>query len=105
MPVRCRRIIETLTPHAFCNHARIRFVLSAPHATVRTLLTIPIMPAFLTVKDAAKLTGKSPSSIRRVIYPIIHDDQHSDRTHVQPSVEDAMRLRIQGENFAAIPAP
>ena len=58
------------------------------------------MPAFLTVKEAANLTGKSPSSIRRVIYPIIHDDQHPDRTDVQPSVEDAMRLRMQGENFA-----
>ena len=58
------------------------------------------MPTFLTVKEAANLTGKSPSSIRRVIYPIIHDDQHPDRTHVQPNVEDAMRLRMQGENFA-----
>jgi hypothetical protein len=58
------------------------------------------MSAFLTVKEAAVRTGKSPSSIRRVIYPIIHDDNHPDRVQVQPSVEDALKLRMQGENFA-----
>ena len=58
------------------------------------------MPAFLSVKEAARRTGKSPSSIRRVIYPIIHDDKHPDRGHIQPSVEEAMQLRVKGENFA-----
>ena len=58
------------------------------------------MSSFLTVREAAKLTGKSPSSIRRVIYPIIGDDQHPDRTQIAPGVEDAKRLRTQGENFA-----
>ena len=58
------------------------------------------MAPFLTVKEAAQLTGKSPSSIRRIIYPIIHDDAHPDRGHVQPNVEDAMQLRVKGENFA-----
>lgn len=58
------------------------------------------MQEFLTVKDAARLTGKSPSSIRRIIYPIIHDDSHADRTHIEPSVEEVRKLRMQGENFA-----
>ncbi len=58
------------------------------------------MATFLTVKEAAGRTGKSPSSIRRIIYPIIHNDAHPDRKHVQPSVEDAMQLRVKGENFA-----
>ena len=58
------------------------------------------MTPFLSVKDAARLTGKSPSSIRRIIYPIIHDDAHLDRAQIQPSVEDAMQLRMKGENFA-----
>jgi hypothetical protein len=58
------------------------------------------MLPFLTVKEAARLTGKSPSSIRRVIYPIIHDDHHADREQVQPTVEDALQLRMKGENFA-----
>lgn len=58
------------------------------------------MPSFLTVKEAAKLTGKSPSSIRRILYPIIEDDAHPDRAHIEPSVEDAQKRRVKGENFA-----
>lgn len=58
------------------------------------------MPSFLTVKEAARFTGKSPSSIRRVIYPILHDDAHPDRVQIQPSVEEALQLRMKGENFA-----
>src|SRR5207253_3090856 len=58
------------------------------------------MPTFHTVKEAATLTRKSPSSIRRIIYPIIHDDKHADRKHVQPTVEEAKKLRLKGDNFA-----
>lgn len=58
------------------------------------------MTPFLTVKEAARLTGKSPSSIRRIIYPIIHDDAHADRMHIEPSVEEVLQLRVKGENFA-----
>ena len=76
------------------------------------------MSPFLTVKEAARLTGKSPSSIRRVIYPIIGDDQHEaagnvdgdaghqhyeqhrDRHHIQPNVDEVQALRLKGENFA-----
>lgn len=58
------------------------------------------MTQFLTVKEAARLTGKSTSSIRRVIYPIIHDDQHPDRREVQPDIEQVQQLRVKGENFA-----
>jgi len=61
--------------------------------------TLPLA-TFLTVKEASRITGKSPSSIRRIIYPIIHDDKHPDRTHIQPTVEEAMQLRMKGENFA-----
>jgi hypothetical protein len=58
------------------------------------------MPTFLSVREAAQRTGKSPSSIRRVLYPVIHDDEHADRKHIEPSVEDALKLRMKGENFA-----
>jgi hypothetical protein len=58
------------------------------------------MAGFLTVKEAAKLVGKSPSSIRRIIYPILEDDQHPDREHIEPSPEEAKTLRLKGENFA-----
>lgn len=58
------------------------------------------MAPFLSVKEAASRTGKSPSSIRRILYPIIHDDHHPDRHHIEPDVETAKALRLKGENFA-----
>lgn len=57
------------------------------------------MSEFLTVKEAAQKTGKSSSSIRRVIYPIVKDDSHPDRHHIQPTPAEARELRLQGENF------
>ena len=59
----------------------------------------PDMAKFLTVKEAAKLIGKSPSSIRRILYPILENDQHPDRKHIEPNPEDAKALRLKGENF------
>ncbi len=58
------------------------------------------MTTFLTVKEAARRTGRSPSSIRRLIYPILHDDSHPDRAHVEPNPAEAVRLRTKGEAFA-----
>lgn len=58
------------------------------------------MTNFLTVKEAAQLTGKSPSSIRRILYPILQDNRHPDRHHIEPDVATAKALRIKGENFA-----
>ena len=58
------------------------------------------MPAFLTVKEAAALTGKSPSSIRRIFYPILENPKHPDRHHIEPDEKDAKALRLKGETFA-----
>ena len=58
------------------------------------------MSNFLTVNEAAKLTGKSPSSIRRILYPILKSDKHPDRQHIEPTVAMAKSLRVKGENFA-----
>ena len=58
------------------------------------------MTTFLTVKEAAKLVGKSPSSIRRILYPILEDNRHPDRRHIEPDVATAKTLRVKGENFA-----
>lgn len=58
------------------------------------------MAKFLTVKEAAEITGKSTSSIRRIIYPILENDQHPDRSHIEPDVKTAKSLRVKGENFA-----
>lgn len=54
---------------------------------------------FLTVKEAAQLVDKSPSSIRRILYPIIHSESHPDRDQVEPSAADALALRVKGESF------
>lgn len=92
---------------------RFRYAAAGSHATLseqvadalRTgmlaaSLPSPIMTSFLTVKEASRLTGKSASSIRRIIYPIIRNDAHADRAHIQPSVEEVLQLRMKGENFA-----
>jgi len=60
--------------------------------------TLPWQP-FLTVKEASRITGKSAEFHPPHIYPIIHDDKHPDRTHIQPTVEEAMQLRIEGREF------
>jgi hypothetical protein len=72
-----------------------------PGAVVSEASIPPLsMTTFLTVKEAAKRTGKSPSSVRRIIYPILENDQHPDRHHIEPDVDEAKALRIKGENFA-----
>ncbi len=58
------------------------------------------MNAFHTVKEAALITGKSPSSIRRIIYPIIEAAAHPDRDQIRPTVDEVRDLRVKGENFA-----
>lgn len=55
---------------------------------------------FLTMNEAATLVGKSPSSIRRIIYPILRSEKHPDRALIEPSVKQAKELRLKGENFA-----
>lgn len=57
------------------------------------------MPTFLTVKEAAQFIGKSPTAVRRLIYPILHDNDHPDRSLIQPGVAEALALRTKGENF------
>ena len=62
-------------------------------------ITPLLLMEFLSVRAAAERVGKSTSSIRRLLYPIIKQDDHPDRDLVRPSVADAMRLRMSGENF------
>ncbi|MEQ1849227.1 MAG: hypothetical protein ABL890_01410 [Candidatus Peribacteraceae bacterium] len=55
---------------------------------------------FMTVREASTLVGMSPSSVRRVIYPILEKDTHPDRSLISPTVSEAKKLRIAGHNFA-----
>src|SRR5439155_22819389 len=69
-------------------------------ATLAAPLPHSPMPEFLTITQAAQQTGRSASSIRRrIIYPILENDQHPDRSHIEPSVEEVQRLRMKGESF------
>ena len=36
----------------------------------------------------------------RIIYPILEDNRHPDRRHIEPDVATAKSLRVKGENFA-----
>lgn len=54
---------------------------------------------FLTVREAALFTGKSPSSIRRLLHPILQAEKHADRQFIQPSVDEVLKLRMKGESF------
>lgn len=48
----------------------------------------------LTVKAAAIFSNRSPSSVPRVIYPILEDNRHPDRHHIVPDVATAKPLRL-----------
>ena len=58
------------------------------------------MAVFYTVNEAAKIIGRSPTSVRRLLRPIVKDDQHPDRQHIQPGIAEVRELRIRGEGFA-----
>lgn len=55
---------------------------------------------YMTVREAAQLVNMSPSSVRRVIYPILEKDTHPDRALIAPGVAEAKKLRLAGHNFA-----
>ena len=69
-------------------------------ATLVPFIPSSPMTQFHTVKEAARITGKSPSSIRRIIYPIITAESHPDRHHIRPAADEVPGLRLKGENFA-----
>lgn len=52
-----------------------------------------------TVVEARKLTGKSESTIKRLVREIVADPEHPDRREIQPSHEEVERLRAAGEPY------
>jgi hypothetical protein len=59
----------------------------------------PMTVPFATVADARKLTGKSESTIKRLIREIVGDPDHPDRNAIQPSYAEMERLRDSGEPY------
>ena len=62
---------------------------------------MPSMDApFLTIAEASTKTGRSGSTVRRLIKSITDDDKHPDRSAVQPDVKAVAAFKKKGENFA-----
>ncbi len=53
----------------------------------------------LTIAEAAQKTGRSPSTIRRLIHTIAESKDHPDRTMLQPTVKQVGAFKKKGENF------
>lgn len=58
------------------------------------------MDKHLTVKEATKLTGKSESTIKRLLREITADSKHEDRQFILPTHVELKRLRDANEPYA-----
>jgi len=71
------------------------FTQSSAEATVEGMDT-----PFLTISEAAEKTGRSLSTIRRLIKGIADDDAHADRSAIQPTPKEVVAFKKKDENFA-----
>lgn len=63
--------------------------------------TMPAMDTpYLTISEAAEKTGRSLSTIRRLIKGIADDDAHADRSAITPSPKEVAAFKKKDENFA-----
>jgi hypothetical protein len=56
-------------------------------------------PSFITIAEACAKTGRSASTVRRLIHTITQDDAHEDRTAIEPTTKQVAALKKKGENF------
>lgn len=54
---------------------------------------------FLTIAEATQKTGRSASTVRRLIRTITESAEHADRDAVQPDVKQVAAFKKKGENF------
>lgn len=57
-------------------------------------------PTFLSLSEAAQLSNKSPSTIRRVVHSITTAKDHPDRQGIEPNPGEVATFKKKGENFA-----
>ncbi len=55
--------------------------------------------SFLTIAEAAKLTGRSGSTIRRLIHTLTENDKHADRAAIEPSPSEVAAFKKKGDTF------
>jgi hypothetical protein len=54
---------------------------------------------YLTIAEACEKTGRSASTIRRLIKGIADDDNHADRAAIEPSPKEVAAFKKKNENF------
>ena len=57
------------------------------------------MEQFLTVKEATDLVGKSESTIKRLLREVVKNEDHADRTAIQPTAQELNQKRDAGEPY------
>lgn len=61
---------------------------------------VPSMePSFITIAEAMEKTGRSASTVRRLIHTITETKDHPDRSAVEPDVKQVAAFKKKGENF------
>lgn len=73
-------------------HRILASISSLRYAVMRNH-SVPCMDQHLTVTEARKLTGKSDSTIKRMIREITQDANHSDRSFILPSHDEVERRK------------
>ncbi len=72
-----------------------------PFTTPSAEATLEAMDTpFLTISEAAEKTGRSLSTIRRLIKGIAENDTHADRSAIHPSPKEVAAFKKKDENFA-----
>ncbi len=54
---------------------------------------------FLTIAEACEKTGRSASTVRRLIKSIADDDNHADRASIEPTPKEVAAFKKKNENF------
>ncbi len=54
---------------------------------------------FITIAEATEKTGRSASTIRRLIRTITETEDHPDRDGIEPTAKQAAAFKKKGENF------
>ena len=57
------------------------------------------MDKFYSINEAAAFSGKSQSTIKRLINPIRNDEDHPDREFLVPSPDEYARLKREGQPY------
>ena len=55
---------------------------------------------FLSLTESNRYTGKSRSSLRRFVEAIVKQDQHPDRHHLLPTVEEVIEIKAANHPFS-----